>query len=426
MSVQISTNSTLNRIPKALVDRKVRDAAGKLRTEKVTVPVHQIQRLDHTDIYYTQSVKGCPQNLFRNSGTKFSATLEKAAFYKMESLTLKITLSNSSASPIPLVKLPYFFERIEFRSNNGSKNMNTIHNDNLYFSFAGKDQREMEGLAKAAGMKSGFTSAPNFSNEVKLGANSSITLYLPLICSWLDTADIWWKTIQGDLMVDLYPANNIVDAADRSANVSINLESIDFVIETELLTPNDELQQTNLYNSTSNHDYFLDITPVTFYNHKLFPNVQTKLELDSLNGDYAFLLVLIRTPGYTNVNAIDTALQFLGDDAKIDILDPGSRSVLGGGSALDLGYLNNIVLPSQFNNNFLQENSKLIVVPFGGSTQNTFQGVKDGSYVFNGERSYLALTPGSAFVAGEYEIMIYGYHYSLFARFANGTLSLQK
>ena len=167
MSVQISTNSTLNRIPKALVDRKVRDASGRTKNEKVTVPVHQIQRLDHTDIYYTQSVKGCPQNLFRNNGSKFSATLEKAAFYKMESLTLKITLSNSSASAVPLVKLPYFFDRIEFRSNNGSKNMNTIYNDNLYFSFAGKDQREMEGLAAVAGMKSGYGSSPNFDKLTK-------------------------------------------------------------------------------------------------------------------------------------------------------------------------------------------------------------------------------------------------------------------
>ena len=260
----------------------------------------------------------------------------------------------------------------------------------------------------------------------KIPANGSIVLYLPLICSWLDTADVWWKTVQGDLMVDLYPANNIVDAADRSANTDISLESIDFVIETEALTPSDELQQSKLYSGTSNHDYFLDVTPVTFYNHKLTPNVQTKLELDSLNGDYAFLLVLIRTPGYTNRTAVSSALQYLGDDAKIDLLDPGSRSVLGGGSAIDLSYLNNVVLRSQFTNNFLPENYKIIVVPFGGSTQNTFQGVKDGSYVFSGERSYLALTPGSDFIAGDYEIQIYGYQYSLFIRSTNGTLSLQK
>ena len=67
MSNQIPSTSTLNRVPKVMADRKLKDRDGKVVTTKVTVPAHQLSNVDHTEIVYTQAMKGVPTNLFRNN-----------------------------------------------------------------------------------------------------------------------------------------------------------------------------------------------------------------------------------------------------------------------------------------------------------------------------------------------------------------------
>ena len=93
MSSGIPSTSTLNKIPKVVVDRKLKDRSGKVTNSQVTVPAHQLSNVDHTEIVYTQSMKGVPANLFRNNGAKFSATIEQKSVVKMLSATIRIQLS---------------------------------------------------------------------------------------------------------------------------------------------------------------------------------------------------------------------------------------------------------------------------------------------------------------------------------------------
>ena len=95
MSSAIPSTSTLNKIPKVVVDRKLKDRSGKVVNSQVTVPAHQLSNLDHTEIVYSQSMKGVPKNLFRNNGAKFSATLEQKSFVKMLSATIRVQIGRA-------------------------------------------------------------------------------------------------------------------------------------------------------------------------------------------------------------------------------------------------------------------------------------------------------------------------------------------
>ena len=108
----IPSTSTLNRIPKAIVDRKLKDRNGPVVNAKTTIPIHQTSNIDHTEIVYTHSMKGVPANLFRNNGSKFSATIEQKSFNKLLSCSISFELTHNGEQDIVCVPPTYWFNRI--------------------------------------------------------------------------------------------------------------------------------------------------------------------------------------------------------------------------------------------------------------------------------------------------------------------------
>ena len=86
----LSQNSTLLRTPKVIVDRKVSTGRGT-KTVKSTVPAYQATQHRHQNIFYTNTFKSVPTNLFRNNGSRYSGNIEQKSFTKLKSATLKIT-----------------------------------------------------------------------------------------------------------------------------------------------------------------------------------------------------------------------------------------------------------------------------------------------------------------------------------------------
>lgn len=408
-NVNINPSSSLNSKAKAVVPKKFREANGKVVTKNVVVPVNQLHQVNKLDTIYTQNVKGVPHNLFRSCGAKFSATLEQKAFYKLENLTVRITL-NISGDPdtdYALVKPTYMFERIEFRGNNGSEHLGILYDDNIHFSLITLDDTELKNVKRAMRVES---DDKLYLRTDETGAGV-VTFYLPMLGSWLDTADLWWKSIDGDLIIDLYPVANITDAQDTTLNSKIDCAGIDFVVETEQPEPEDIETQTRFYAQTVLNKTFLDVTPVHFYNHKMTKNSTHKFELDSLVGEYAFLLMIVRKQNSTPGTKSNDDVVSIGDLAKIDILDPGSLSMLGSGTGFDDVYLRSMVLSKHFDNSFVHDHD-WVIVPFGGMLDKTFQGTKDGSFYFDGSRYYLSITPDNSFESGTYDVVIYGYKYA--------------
>ena len=396
----IPSSSTLNRIPKVMTERKLRDRNGKIVKTKTTRPAHQLSDINHTDIVYTQSMKSVPTNLFRNSGSKFSATLEQKSFYKLMSMNIKVVLNCDAGSDpnVRLVPATYFFDRIEFRSQDGSKHLNIVYNDNMHFALSTLDSHTYKHTKQLMNMNP--TLGPH-ACDVSSGEH---TFHLPLIGSWIDTGDLWFKNVVGDVIVDFYPRSTIIDG--NGSNV--DCLSMDFVIQTEDLEDRDIATQEKFHSSVSSEVTFLDVTPVNFYNQRLQPNTQVKLELDALRGDFAFLVVYIRDQGASGSKSYD-----IGANGKIDILNPGSQSMLGSGSGIVNHYLKHYIMPQHISSDFLNDH-QMIILPFGGSTTKAFYGAKDGSMYFDGSRFYLSMTPDSSFDDNTYDVTIYGYHYSTF------------
>jgi len=401
MSSAIPSTSTLNKIPKVVIDRKLKDRSGRVSNSQVTVPAHQLSNVDHTEIVYTQSMKGVPKNLFRNNGTKFSATLEQKSFVKMLSATIRIQLSHEmggemGTNTLKVAASTYWFNRIEFRSSDGSKHMNIVYDDNLHFALCTCENNVYKSTKHLIGLTNTL-----YQSELK----TNDTRYLPLLGSWTENVDLWFRNIEGDIVVDFYPRSQIIVA---NLDGVINVESMDFVIQTEELSEQDMHIQTRFHNQFASEHNFLDTVPVNFYNYKLQGSTASKFELDAVTGDVAFLVMYISH--LDNSNPISHVP--LGDDTRIDVLSPGSKSILGSGTGIELGYLKNKILPSHFHNDFILDNPNVIVIPFCSSVSKSMFGVKSGSMYFDGSRHYLSLTPGSDFGTDSYNIVIYAYKFA--------------
>ena len=138
------------------------------------------------------------------------------------------------------------------------------------------------------------------------------------------------------------------------------------------------------------------------------PGVTSKFELDAVTGDCAFMVMYITTQGAVN----PTAHFPLGDDTRIDVLSPGSKSILGSGTGIELGYLKHRVLPNHFHNDFFLDYPNITVIPFCSSVSKSMFGVKSGSMYFDGSRHYLSITPGADFETQNYNVVIYAYKFA--------------
>jgi hypothetical protein len=397
MSSAIPSTSTLNKIPKVVIERKLKDRSGRVSNSQVTVPAHQLSNVDHTEIVYTQSMKGCPKNLFRNNGAKFSATLEQKSFVKLISATIRVQLTHGGVDDVFVCPTTYWFNRIEFRSSDGSKHMNIVYDDNLHFALCTSGYNVYKSTKRLIGLVDLNIASPLKAVDTK---------YLPLLGSWVENVDLWFRNIEGDIVVDFYPRSqlNIVGAV----NESISVESMDFVIQTEELSEQDMHIQTRFHNQFASEHNFLDTVPVNFYNYKMQPGVTSKFELDAVTGDVAFMVMYITTQGAVN----PTAHFPLGDDTRIDVLTPGSKSILGSGTGIELGYLKHMVLPNHFHNDFFTDYPNITVIPFCSSVSKSMFGVKSGSMYFDGSRHYLSVTPGANFETQNYDVVIYAYKFA--------------
>ena len=182
-------------------------------------------------------------------------------------------------STLKVAPTTYWFHRIEFRSSDGSKHMNIVYDDNLHFALCTSENNVYKSTKRLIGL-----TTTNYQSELK----SNDTRYLPLLGSWIENVDLWFRNIEGDIVVDFYPRSQLIVAGLDGA---INVESMDFVIQTEELSEQDMQIQTRFHHQFASEHNFLDIVPVNFYNYKLQGGATSKFELDAVTGDVAFLVM---------------------------------------------------------------------------------------------------------------------------------------
>jgi hypothetical protein len=385
MNLITDKDSTLLRVPKILTDKKV--LSGRtVRKLKMAQKIHQLQEHKHQNVYHTNSFQGVPLNLFRNSGSRYSGHIEARSFSKMKSATLKITLN----SPDPatdagvLAAVPYWFERIEIRSQNGSKHVTTIYGDQMIFNLNLLDKNQLSSVLKNANMDSDWNSTKEFVGQ------RTKSYFLPLVGTWFDS-DVYTQNLDGDIIVDFFPAGNIVKEAN--ADLQIDCSAMSLIIQTENLTSEDEKSHNHFHSHVIQADRQLDWIPVREFSKTLTSGSQTTVDLDSVVGKLAGLVCYVRQTGASNDDGQNFKYVDLGDDAKIDLVTSGNRSVLGSGVPLDGSYLKNELWKQHFTTDFNVKNA--IYLPFTEDTKRAYKGVVDGFIKMDGSGMKLVITPGS-------------------------------
>ena len=347
----IHNDSTLMKVPKQIVNKRVTTARGRTEVIQAVEPLHQAQVHHHSESFYTQCFKGVPQNLFRNNGSKFSGMLQAGAFTKLKSATLKITIENRGV-PTQLAGLPYWFDRIEMRSANGSKHLGTVYNDNLAFNLGSLlSEQQLKSVLPSANMDQ------NFEPLRAILSNETKTYYLPLVGGFLDTADLYWKNIQGDFFIDFFPSRDIRTTYQN--NSDIDCLDMCLIVQTEDLDARDNMTHQKFHSNTISTSRFLDVIPISFYNESLVANQEKKLELDSVSGNVAGFVMYVKETGATNLNDGNNQYVSLGKNASLDLLDSGSQSLWGNGVSIPAEYLKNELWVNHFSNDYNQKKNFL-------------------------------------------------------------------
>lgn len=378
---KVDTSSTIHRVPKSLNSTRVRTTRG-VQQVKTSQPSHQIVERHHLPSVYTQTFRSVPSNLFSNNGAKYSAQIEQGAFTKIKSATLKIKITNTGTGIAQFAGVPHWFDRIEFRS--GSKNLGIIYPDNLAFNLATLSQAQLKCVLPNANYRTNWSN--DYNNSTRAG--ESITVYLPLLNTWLNNSEVYMRHLADDITIDFHPSSDITSY--QAGSPVISCDDLQMIIQTEQLTGQDERQHEIFHKSVISSNRFLDVVPVNFYAKQLTAGQETKLELDSIHGQVAGMLVCVKPQGATNTNNGNFSYTNVG--GTYDLLDAGSRSILGSGVPLDEKYLRGEIWAQHFNNDFSQRRN-CVWIPFCESSVSAFHGKKDGYIRMDGERNYLAITP---------------------------------
>ena len=167
------------------------------RIERITefMPMSDAIRRKTLPAYSTQS-DSLPATLFQNS-QKTRFILEAGCAHKIREMTLKVTV-NVTGGDCRLAPLPLWFDRIEWRTSGGSDLVDTTYGDVMLSKFLAIDKQKLPEVLR------GINLSPNWKPLAAYASGTTHTFYMPLVCSWIDIANIHWQHIRGDMHIEFH------------------------------------------------------------------------------------------------------------------------------------------------------------------------------------------------------------------------------
>jgi hypothetical protein len=140
--------------------------------------------------------------------------------------------------------------------------------------------------------------------------------------------------------VDFFPASSII-VSTATPSFQIDCSAMSLLIQTENLTADDEKNHQHFHSQVVSSNRLIEWIPVREFSKTLTAGSQTTIDLDSVVGKCAGLVVLVRETGATNLNNGKSKYVSLGDESKWDIVSSGNKSILGSGVPLEGAYIQN-------------------------------------------------------------------------------------
>jgi hypothetical protein len=228
----------------------------------------------------------------------------------------------------------------------------------------------------------------------QFNGGSTETFYLPLVGTWFDS-DVYWANMDGDVVVDFFPSNSIKQSDTNAGAFAVNCSSMSLVIQTENLTSEDEKNHEVFHSQVIQSNRVLDWVPVREFSKTLTAGSQTTIDLDSVVGKCAGLVVMVRPTGASNTGNGKFDYVGLGPDARFDLVTAGNKSILGSGVPLDASYLKNEVWKSHFSTDY-NTLKNAYYIPLTDNTKQAYHGVVNGLVDLNSSGHKLQITPGGA------------------------------
>jgi len=325
----IHPESSLLRVSKAIVTQKV-IVNGKRNDVKSFAPLHQVKVHRGRTAYQTTSFKGVPANLFQGS-SRFVGQIQQGSLPSIKSATLKITVQVVGGTGT-LVEVADWFDRIEIKSQNGSKLLTTLYNDTNLFNYNLIESQKLRKLKEVGLVDNDWSVISTLRS-----ASDIVTVYLPLIGSVFGLSDFYFENSVGDLNLEFYPTpSGIIQSND---NATINCQGMELICETEILPPKDQETHLAHYSKSISSCRFLEPIENHFYSYQMNNGQEYKLDMDAVTGDISHFLVLIRPSG-TNTQSVggNHVYTDIGFDGTVDIQNSSGKSMFGNGNAVPYGF----------------------------------------------------------------------------------------
>lgn len=369
---------------------------------KVVCPASQ--KFDYLGVYssrITQPMQPLPSDsvLMGGSSSFSDLLLTAATLPRVRNLVFRFTVKNTDSTNA-LTPLPcnYFVNRIEFRSSQNDKILQTYWPEQFYYDYSFYSQEQLNVLLPAAGFSTSW------------GAGSSIAtsatkcFYLVVPNSWIS------RTLMSNVgsnlndVIRFYWNINGVLASGTVTDGKLALQNVEALMECDMLSGQDASRNLGLNTQIIQKWNILDMVTIT-NTVSLQAGVNYKQTLQQLIGKFSSLVIIIRASMASASSAILTTTD-LKDDGVLDIVTPNNTPLYSNGTMVRGDDLKYFIYPQEFNAN-LEQYQSVYFINFG-SPRRYNQGCNDGAFCFNGDQYMLSITPGTGFSTATYTLTILG------------------
>ena len=358
------------------------------------LPLHQAAITAGSDAYIVLPCSPQPATTSLGTNTTINFDIERDTVKQINDIVLRFTVSCSTAD-VECLPVNYWADRIVIEAERGSADElihlypeNWIVWDYLTEDRVGRENSRQFSNYHIVKQEGGEKYSLSEKTKFKAGETRDVYLKIPALFFHLNAIDM--SHVRSDLRIRLEMSNDIVVSGSAS---NLSLDSLNLVVRNFAEEDYDHNYRVQRHSKNKHKYVYLDTERYQISNKSLNAGQTTKIELDQFTGKMAFAVVVIK-PSSSPSASDKSKIKFteIGPNGTFDITDPGSRSLLGQGTAIKESHLYQVFCKQTGNPHI----AGLYLIPFAKNPKKAIAGVINGFMEFVGLRDYLEITPDSA------------------------------
>lgn len=359
---------------------------SKVEHQGVLVRKHHAVVVPSMSNYKTIEASPSVSSTIFASGGVYNMRTKFNMLNKPKNLWLRFTITESGGSNnMVLTDSAHFIQKIEFISS-GNNIVYTSYGDCLYWEDCVLPPEESISKKYRQWLN---VSDKYYETSLKHGASQQREYRVPMLSTPLH--DEFVGDVDNEFNIRITTRNGIV----ATGSGTVQLDNLRLEIEHEELSQSDTAYHHSLLD-TVQVKKMLQPVHVQVTGQSLTASTKLTIDLDQLQADVAFLLIMIRDDSYSSTNSTDKSFRWLGHDATIDLENSSGESLYGGGTAVPADFFLEPTYSSHGLNTKFSEYRACYLMPFCDNVRSAYGGLQRGYFTFDGSKYRLAITPGAA------------------------------